>query len=369
MNRILVIEDELQIRNNIQQILELSGYDVVVADNGEDGIDVAQSEQPDLIVSDIRMPRMDGYQLLSALQKNPITQDIPLIFLTARVEREDLRRAMSLGADDYVTKPFTPEELLSAIETRLAKRSATQAQIQTKFDQFCGQLSRTLPHELNTPLNGITTAVDFLSEHWQNLSPDDMQQMLRLIQASANRLNRLTQNFLLYADLELKAKDHPPQGTSAPGWIGSAATDVKVVQSVALEVATQYDRPQDLQVSPWPSLQVEMPSPQFRKIMLELLDNAFKFSKPGRSVSLEAQDHQSWVEVILEDRGRGMTSDQILNIGAYTQFERKLYEQQGCGLGLCIAQRMTQLFGGTLTITSTPKVGTKVTVQLPRSTC
>ncbi len=121
--KILLIEDNLEIRENTSEILSLANYEVVTAENGKIGIELAQREKPDLIVCDIMMPELDGYGVLHILNKKPETASIPFIFLTAKTERTDIRKGMNLGADDYLTKPFNDTELLDAIETRLRKHA------------------------------------------------------------------------------------------------------------------------------------------------------------------------------------------------------------------------------------------------------
>ena len=121
MRKILLIEDDVVLRENTSELLELSNYEVVNAPNGKIGVEVAKEVLPDIIVCDIMMPELDGYGVLEALTKNESTQHIPFIFLSAKTERKDVRRGMDLGADDYITKPFTEDELISAIESRLAK--------------------------------------------------------------------------------------------------------------------------------------------------------------------------------------------------------------------------------------------------------
>jgi CheY-like chemotaxis protein/CRP-like cAMP-binding protein len=121
MNRILVIEDHREVRENLQELLELCNYHVICAPDGERGVDFALSEQPDLILCDISMPGIDGYEVLATLGQRPETAAIPFIFLTARADKADIRRGMQLGADDYLTKPFEEQDLLRAIQVRLHK--------------------------------------------------------------------------------------------------------------------------------------------------------------------------------------------------------------------------------------------------------
>ena len=121
MKSVLVIEDNKDIRENTAEILDMAGYKTFTAENGKKGVELALKEKPDLIVCDIMMPELDGYGVLHLLRKNPETQSIPFIFLTAKTERTDLRKGMEMGADDYITKPFEDIELLNAIEVRLKK--------------------------------------------------------------------------------------------------------------------------------------------------------------------------------------------------------------------------------------------------------
>lgn len=121
MKTILVIEDNTEIRENISEILELDSYNVITAADGKEGVAKAQNESPDLILCDIMMPNLDGYGVLHMLSRNPQTMRIPFIFLTAKTEKVDIRKGMSLGADDYIVKPFDETDLLNAIENRLKK--------------------------------------------------------------------------------------------------------------------------------------------------------------------------------------------------------------------------------------------------------
>lgn len=123
MNTILLIEDNLEIRENTAEILELANYRVITAENGKLGIEKALEDIPDLIICDIMMPVLDGYGVLHLMNKNEKLKDIPFVFLTAKTERQDFRKGMEMGADDYITKPFTELELLNAIEQRLRKIS------------------------------------------------------------------------------------------------------------------------------------------------------------------------------------------------------------------------------------------------------
>lgn len=149
--KILIIEDNADMRDNISEILELADYEIITAKNGKEGVKKAQTEHPDLIICDIMMPELDGYGVLSILSKDSKTTDIPFIFLTAKAEKQDLRKGMEMGADDYLTKPFTDTDLLNAVRTRLTKHEKIRAllqgsepsleNVQSFFDEAAIQLS------------------------------------------------------------------------------------------------------------------------------------------------------------------------------------------------------------------------------------
>ena len=133
MKTILLIEDDVALRENTAELLELSNYNVITAPNGKIGIDKALQEKPDIVVCDIMMPEVDGYGVLETLAKNQQTQHIPFIFLSAKTEHKEVRKGMDLGADDYLTKPFDEEELMSAVESRLAKAKILSQNITEPF--------------------------------------------------------------------------------------------------------------------------------------------------------------------------------------------------------------------------------------------
>jgi DNA-binding NarL/FixJ family response regulator len=124
MTRILLIEDQAAMRRNLSLMLKMEGFEVLAAENGRSGLELAQREKPDLILCDVMMPELDGYGVLSSLRADAATATIPFIFLTARSDKPDLRRGMNLGADDYLTKPAQRSEVLAAIAARLARKQA-----------------------------------------------------------------------------------------------------------------------------------------------------------------------------------------------------------------------------------------------------
>lgn len=362
MKKILLIEDEEEIRENLVEILTAEDFDVIDADNGCNGIKLAQQEFPDLIICDVMMPELDGYGVLSQLRQNPITDAIPFVFLTAKAAKEDLRRGMELGADDYLTKPFTRNELLKAITIRLEKQVAVNRNSQKKLDELRVNITHSLPHELHTPLNGILGFSRFMIDEYDSIEQEEALEMLSHINESAERLYRLTQNFLLYADLELMERD--PERIKALRSSGAKSFVKKIITEITFEKAQQTKREEDLQLELC-EVVVLISGPKLQKIVGEIIDNAFKFSTAGTPVLVKSNYAENTFNLYIIDQGRGMTAAQISGLGAYMQFERKLYEQQGSGLGLSIARSLVKLYAGELAIASVPGQQTIVHVSLP----
>ena len=162
MNTILIIEDEPQIRKNIQQILDLEGFSTITAEDGLEGLDMAEKHQPDMIICDVMMPNLDGYGLIKALRQKPLTADIPFIFLTAKAENGDLRQGMELGADDYLIKPFKADELIRAISTRFEKRQVLTQRYKTQIEQMESEIYHLVRHD---SLTGLPNQL-FLEEYF-----------------------------------------------------------------------------------------------------------------------------------------------------------------------------------------------------------
>lgn len=147
MPTILVIDDEPIILENIHEILMFAGYEVIQAENGAEGLEATRSHRPDLIISDIQMPEMDGYAMLEEIRRDPLTQSIPLIFLTAKADRESQRKGMETGADDFLTKPVTAQELESAVNARLKRHHSVMRRVEEL------NLLRRIDQELSFRLN------------------------------------------------------------------------------------------------------------------------------------------------------------------------------------------------------------------------
>ncbi|WP_017315858.1 hybrid sensor histidine kinase/response regulator [Mastigocladopsis repens] len=359
MHKILVIEDETSVRQNLLELLTYEDFNVIAAENGRIGVQLAQEEIPDLIICDVMMPELDGHGVLNTLRQQPTTAAIPLIFLTAKSDKTDFRQGMELGADDYLTKPFTRAELLAAISSRLDKKVTINQHSQKRLDDLRSSITMSLPHEMRTPLNGILGFSELLMKEVDTLSRDEIREMAEGIHKSGERLYRLIQNFLLYVELELIATD--PERIKQLQSYKTIFPTISLKKTI-IEKAKKAGREADLQLNLKTPCCLQICESRLYKIVEELIDNAFKFSESGTIIHIISTLVSNLLTISVTDHGRGMTAAQIAELGAYRQFERQLYEQQGSGLGLIIAKRTAELHGGELTIHS--KLGEKTVVQV-----
>src|SRR6185436_2842995 len=222
---------------------------------------------PDLILCDINMPNLDGYETLKAMREDEATGFIPFIFLSGATHRITIRKGMELGADDYLTKPFSPKELMAAVNARLEKQAELQRLSDRKLNELRGNLTLALPHELRTPLNGIMGLAHLMIEDYATMPPEEVLDSSRFIHESALRLHRLIENFLVYSQIEL-------MGEAKTIAVSDGIKPVPVqdlVPPLARKVATRHKREGDLLLK-LENASLLVPSENLAKIVEEIVD-------------------------------------------------------------------------------------------------
>ncbi len=364
MYQILIIEDELAVRSNIVKMLQFENYEVIGAENGEIGLRLAEERSPDLILCDIMMPELDGYEVRSRLCQNPATAIIPFIFLTAKADRADVRHGMELGADDYLTKPFTRDELMGAVSARLDKKATIDNQFQEKLNILLKSITESVPTSLLTPMNQIQNVLRTINQNYSCLDQSEVLAMTQEAYASSIRLKRLLQDFLFYALLENTSKN--PETLSLLGYYRTNSTKQLIIDLASI-VARDYERSEDLHLQ-LDEFEAPILAANFAKIVEELLDNAFKFSPTHTPVHVETSLSPDNFNLWIVNMGQGLTPEEIENLSADMPFEQRLHTTDELGLGIALARRLTKLYGGELTILSEPNQKTTVCVSLPRAT-
>ena len=363
METILIVEDNAIVMESIAESLRVNGYNVLQALNGLEAIPLAQTHLPHVILSDIMMDGMDGYTLLNELRKDPATALIPFLFMSAKTDFDDIRFAMNLGADDYITKPFTPTSLVTTIKTRLSKHAMMQSAVHDKIKQLTENLAYAMPHELRTPMTAIMGCADLIKRNLDPLNTEEILLCSELIDTSVRRLYRLIEQFNHYAQLTLieadatRRKQLYSQLTMYSG---------DTIREFTLEEATRNGRNHDIAIEDNIGDAILPIKPYYLEMIVrEVLNNAFKFSpqdSPIRIVLSKTAEHYS---IIVQDKGRGISKQHIRSIEAFTQFDRQQYEQQGVGLGLALVRKILDLYSGKFLIQSEQDAGTTVQLTLP----
>ncbi len=362
MKTILVVDDAEFILESASTLLRFEGYNVLTAIDGEEGVEVAFREKPDLILCDISMPKLDGYGVLDKIRSNLDTETTPFIFLTAFTEKSNMRAGMEKGADDFLIKPYTRDELISAIDAQWNKHSRIEKQVQEKVDEVGKSVTYNLPHEFRTVLNEVINSAKYMNAYSNEIAAEEIQEVSNDIVESSNRLLKITENFLTFARIEpfvsnpAKRKQLRNSKTEEPA---------AIIYDIASMKASKYNRNEDIILGNNISdIRVQISTESFHKIVDELLDNAFRFSNPGKKVEVAVWEENNLIYFSIKDQGRGMTKNQINSIAALAQFERSVYEQQGIGMGLVICKKLVEIHDGTFLIDSIVNEGTIITFSI-----
>lgn len=362
MSSILIIDDDMHILNALKGLLESYGYTAMTASNGMDGIESAKRGQPDLILADINMPTMNGFEVFQRLQETAVTQTIPLIFLSGRDDLDTMRKGMQVGANDYLTKPFEPEDLLNAINIRLKQREQLERKYESTLTLLRKNITYTLPHELRTPLTVILGYALMLQTDYETMASAEIGMFANEIAKASQRLHRVIENYLVYIQLELVAGN----SQEIEAMRRHLVVADKVINKYAVEAVAAYKRSADLELELAPNLGLRISDENLGKIITEVADNSCRFSNAGTKIRILAYREENGVTIEIHDEGRGISQEQIAEIGAFMQFERGIYEQQGMGLGLSIAIKLCEVHNATLRIESEKDVGTQVIIQFRR---
>ena len=359
---LLVVEDDFAMLEGLRDILELSGYAVLTARNGLEGLAALKQNLPDLILSDINMPRMDGYQFYSQVRATPEWVSIPFIFLTAKAEKTDIRLGKSLGADDYLTKPFEEADLLVAVQAKLNRRAQLAAAQDREIEDLKRTILATLNHEFRTPLTYVTTYAELAQAG--DMAPAEFKVFMRGIQTGSERLRRLVEDFILLVELqtgEAKQTFERRAGLLAdlPGLLTKvAASYAGRAQAAQVRLLVEASEP------PPP---VRADAEFLADAVGRLVDNGIKFcQKTGGTVTLRARPGGRGALIEVQDDGVGMPAAEMNKIfDLFHQIDRAAQEQQGSGSGLAIARGIARLHDGDISVSSVEGRGSRFTVELP----
>jgi len=357
--KILIIEDDPNIRENLGELLTIKGFTVCLAANGREGILQATLEKPDLIFCDITMPEINGYEVLKFVRENIELTLTPFIFLTAKTNSIDIRTGMNLGADDYLTKPFTINDLMAAINTRLEHKIKNDELINNKVNSFHAIVNRTAMHEFNTPLNGIIMGSELILNYFDNLSKNTILELIKIINQSSNRLHRTVLNNTLFAELLSIENDVEKKKRFSEGHCPSIAP---VIEKKVLEKTTAANRSDDLIIN-LEDAAVSISPDNVERIIDEIVDNAIKFSPAGKKIQVTGVVSESFYSINIVDCGPGMAQIDASMIVPFKKLNVSSITVEGSGLGLYLAKRLIELNNGKLNFSPNKPEGLQVKIQ------
>ena len=348
---ILIVDDEPSIRMGLAATIRRHGYEVITAVNGDDGFLKARQFLPDLIVSDVMMPDLNGFEMRQQMSADPLLASIPFIFLTARTAHEDRVTGIRGGADDYVTKPFVTEELMARIEAVLRRVKTEQERgreqgkqfVQEEMEKLRREVLQNFSHELRTPLGNVMMSLDMMvSNKFKSL--EEQQEFLRIAHTSADRLESLVADIILLSDIDQNNLNLMRQ-------------DIDVEHHILVPVRRRLTRYEEKQLNFIQDINmtgvIKAPRREFVQSLVHLADNAFKFSPEQGTVKMTVNPGgNGGATILIQDEGIGIPVD--LREKVFERFyqvsqgDERHY--QGLGVGLTIARAVFSALGGEVKI-------------------
>jgi two-component system, sensor histidine kinase and response regulator len=346
VTKILVIEDESNVRENLVELLEAENFEVFSAENGFEGISLAQEHHPDLILCDITMPVLDGYDVLSNLRQDPEIAITPFIFLTAMAATDEIRQGMNLGADDYLTKPFSRQGLLTAIQTRLSKQNIYNHNTDALLRDIGDRFSYSISEKIFNPLDEILGASKIFIQDADSIMSSDIKELGDHIQANTKFLKRAILNVFMYLNMELLFRN--PEAlkviqniyTMRPG---------DFIFMISMQMAKKYECSKSLTVNT-SNARLKIATNDWKKIIEESLDFIFSLPQKNSSTNIEANIVEDIFQYSVCFKTDELPLDLFQKVSQNKTQNQAFYEDLDPGLGLLIIHFIVKLYDGKFSI-------------------
>ncbi len=360
---VLLVDDDQDLRRVLGGILEEEGYTVVQAEDGQQAITLLFNVTPDLIISDIQMPKMDGFEFFRRLERNDKWSGIPVIFVSGYNDFESYKKSKELGVDDFISKPVDIVLLLSIMKGRLRRATQIKNAVTNEVDSTKKKLLHLFSHELRTPLTHIKGVADILLDDTVVFDDDSLKKFYEILRDGTDRLQTLMEEFLTVARIEAGYAANEARNFRSLIDLTRILDDIKLYYAdKAIKKKITFIK--EIPSSPVYVLSCEI---QIREILRRLMDNAIFYTPKDGVIRMQLQGEGGEVEVSVRDTGPGIEeSEQESIFEKYFQSGRNQIEQQGIGLGLYIARSFAEFNGGSLTVQSTPNVGSRFILRLTR---
>ena len=358
MIRVLIVEDEESLADPLAYLLRKEGFETTVAADGPSALAEFDRVGADIVLLDLLLPGMSGTDVCKQLRAR---SSVPVIMVTARDSEIDKVLGLELGADDYVTKPYLPDDLLSTVAVRL-ERAAKIEGYQRQMREF---LAGRLPHDLRSPLTGIIGYTELMiaaSEAGEVIPPEQLLKYARNLQLSGRRLLRLAENLALWQELE---KCLGGAGNTNPPERSNFRISAADLNRQLRECAEHYGRGAEF-ISRLDNAVVTVGSRGLVEVFRHLVDNAFKFSLPGTMVEATGRIQNGRYVFEVMDRGRGMRPDVVASLQHPVVFGRTAHDQRDIGMGLVLVRGFAKISDSQLELSpNTPAAGITARLNLP----
>ncbi len=366
MTSILIIDDNKHIRTQINLVLKLEGYKTFMASNGLEGVQMAHDAHPSLVICDIMMPEMDGYGVLSTLRNDPKTADIPFLFLSAKAEKHDIRQGMNLGADDYLWKPFSTEDLIKAIQARLDRHEMTRRVMSEKLSPLANvSLTRDkflalMTHDLKSAFTGVIGLAELMSAKYTDMSPEEFDETLQLMNETVQSTYGLLDSFLEWSRLQIGGMSATPRNFDV---------QPNTQRVISLLSANSSHKKITLVNAVPEETKIFADERMTEAILRNLLYNAVKFTPLGGKVTVSSNDEGEMVRISVEDTGIGISEEDIVRLlepeNEFTTLGT--FGEKGTGLGVLFCRELAEKNRGDLRVESVKNHGSTFSFTLPKA--
>jgi signal transduction histidine kinase len=355
---ILVAEDIPKNMEVVCNILRKAGYRMAMAANGRQALKMLSNVKPDLILLDIMMPEMDGFEACRHIKKDSETKDIPIIFLTAKTDTIDIVKGFKLGAVDYITKPFRGAELLSRVKNHLELKFSREAlkELNATKDKFFSIIA----HDLKDPLSFLLLSADSLYNQYDSFDETKRKDYIHRFYNNSQQISELLENLLVWALSQSGSIEIKP---------GKIDIGTLVTESIDLLKGNAQKKNIALSSQIGPGTFAFADKNMIRTVLRNLISNAVKFTPPGGEVKVNASTSTKgdWLEISVSDTGVGINTQDITGLFRIDvkKSTRGTAKEKGTGLGLILCKEFVEKNNGSIKVTSTPGKGSCFTFTLP----
>ncbi len=359
---ILIVDDNPLITTVLKSLLHNEHFSVLVATNGEEALAAIDSAGVDVVVCDVMMPKMDGYQFHESLRARASHAHIPFIFLTALSDDTEMKRGLLTGADMYLTKPFDPRQILPLIKGKVLRSRALKQKTEEQLEAYRKRVVNTLSHEFRTPLVAITTGSELLVDHGEKIDPARARNLLEAIQRGGQRLEKLVGDFMLLQQLDSGSgkKMYQTRGrVVAVETILERLSDKRRAELASLGFSFIVE-------CSCTGVRTYCYEPHIEDALSRLIDNAVKFSRELKEIQIKVWAEKEAVFFEVSDRGLGLDPAKVSQaVELFGQIDRDKFEQQGSGMGLALVSRYMRIHKGSLECGARSEGGAVVRLMIP----